>query len=96
MYFLGNILEIYILEIMKHKITTQLHSSFWKFKVCLILHCMKRFVKVPRKWKYVKILTFKWKPLPFASDEVEKSSSDETIFQGYEMQWSKNPNLPAI
>lgn len=89
MHFLENILEINILEIMDHTITTQIHSSFWSFKVCLILHCMGNFVQVPRKWKYVKIPVFKQKSLPSASDEVEKSPSDVIVFQGYDMWWSK-------
>lgn len=88
-HFLENILEIYILEIMKHTITTQLHSFFWNFKVCRILHCMKNFVQFPRKWKYVKIPVFKQKPLLCASDEVKKSPSDAIVFQGYDMWWSK-------
>jgi len=56
---------------------------------------MKSFVKIPRKWKYVKIPISEWKTLPFASDEVEKSSSDETRNSGIWDEVVQNPNLPA-
>lgn len=38
--FSGNISETNILEIMKNKVATQLHSFFWKFKVCLFFCCV--------------------------------------------------------